>query len=59
MRSTDSVVQGNRRRDSLGAKAIAVVMVVAFDTGLPVPNGFVAVVVLLVISGFVITAMGQ
>ena len=57
MRSTDSVVQGNRRRDIQGLRAIAVVMVVAFHAGLPVPGGFVGVDVFFVISGFVITAM--
>ena len=57
MRSTDSVVQGNRRRDIQGLRAIAVVMVVAFHAGLPVPGGFVGVDVFFVISGFVITSM--
>ena len=57
MRSTDSVVQGNRRRDIQGLRAIAVVMVVAFHAGLPVPGGFVGVDVFFVISGFVNTAM--
>ena len=57
MRSIDGVSQGNRRRDIQGLRAIAVIMVVAFHAGLPVPGGFVGVDVFFVISGFVITAM--
>lgn len=46
-----------RRPDIQGLRAIAVLMVVAFHAGLPVPGGFVGVDVFFTISGFVITAM--
>jgi len=57
VRPANGVSQGNRRRDIQGLRAIAVIMVVAFHAGLPVPGGFVGVDVFFVISGFVITAM--
>jgi peptidoglycan/LPS O-acetylase OafA/YrhL len=53
-RSNDS---GRRRADVQGLRAFAVLAVVAFHAGLPVPGGFAGVDVFFVISGFVITAM--
>ena len=52
-------VAAPRRLDIQGLRAVAVLMVVAFHAGLPVPGGFVGVDVFFVISGYVITAMLQ
>ena len=50
-------MSGSRRLDIQGLRAVAVLLVVAFHAGLPVPGGFVGVDVFFVISGFVITGM--
>jgi peptidoglycan/LPS O-acetylase OafA/YrhL len=48
---------GRRRPDIQGLRALAVLAVVAYHAGLPVPGGFVGVDVFFVISGYVITSM--
>lgn len=45
------------RLDIQGLRAFAVILVILFHLGLPVPGGFVGVDVFFVISGYVITAM--
>jgi peptidoglycan/LPS O-acetylase OafA/YrhL len=51
------VSRAPRRADIQGIRALAVLLVVAFHAGLPVPGGYVGVDVFFVISGFVITGM--
>ncbi|MCX6432292.1 MAG: acyltransferase family protein [Actinobacteria bacterium] len=55
--STVGSTATTRRPDIQGLRAVAVLAVVAFHSGLPVPGGFVGVDVFFVISGFVITLM--
>jgi peptidoglycan/LPS O-acetylase OafA/YrhL len=53
----ERAVSDSRRFDIQGLRAVAVLLVVAFHAGLPVPGGFVGVDIFFVISGFVITGM--
>ena len=55
--SAPVVVTDSRRLDIQGLRAVAVLVVVLFHAGLPLPGGFVGVDVFFVISGFVITGM--
>lgn len=45
------------RKDIQGLRTVAVILVIVFHLGLPVPGGFIGVDVFFVISGYVITAM--
>lgn len=55
--TSSSLDSGHRRLEIQGLRAVAVLMVVAFHAGLPVPGGFTGVDVFFVISGYVITAL--
>jgi peptidoglycan/LPS O-acetylase OafA/YrhL len=53
----DGAVRRPRRRDIQGLRGLAVLLVVVFHAGLPVPGGFTGVDVFFAISGFVITTL--
>ena len=50
-------VRKGTRLDIQGLRAVAVIVVLVFHAGLPLPGGFVGVDMFFVISGFVITLM--
>ncbi len=52
-----STTESFRRADIQGLRALAILLVVAFHAGGPIPGGFVGVDVFFVISGFVITGL--
>ena len=55
--SNEARVSTHFRLDIQGLRALAVIAVIAFHAGLPLPGGFLGVDIFFVISGFVITLM--
>lgn len=55
--SVEARTESNRRRDVQGLRAVAVLAVVVYHAGIPLPGGFTGVDVFFVISGYVITLM--
>ncbi len=51
------MAQRSRRTDIQGLRAVAILAVVAYHAGLPVPGGYVGVDVFFVISGYLITQL--
>ena len=51
------MAQRSRRSDIQGLRAVAILAVVAYHAGLPVPGGYVGVDVFFVISGYLITQL--
>ncbi|HEY1652222.1 MAG TPA: acyltransferase family protein [Acidimicrobiales bacterium] len=52
-----TAARSSRRRDIQGLRAVAILAVVAYHAGLPVPGGYVGVDVFFVISGYLITQL--
>src|SRR5579862_2275027 len=50
-------VKSHKRADIEGLRAVAILAVVAYHCGLPVPGGYVGVDVFFVISGYLITSL--
>ena len=57
MTVTAAKAHRNRRRDIQGLRAVAILAVVAYHAGLPIPGGYVGVDVFFVISGYLITQL--
>jgi peptidoglycan/LPS O-acetylase OafA/YrhL len=56
-RGSAAASASRRRLDVQGLRAVAILLVVAFHAGLPLPGGFTGVDVFFVISGFVICGL--
>ena len=57
MNGTEGNPHRRRRHDIQGLRAVAILAVVAYHAGLPIPGGFVGVDVFFVISGYLITQL--
>jgi peptidoglycan/LPS O-acetylase OafA/YrhL len=57
MNATEAKPHRHRRHDIQGLRAIAILAVVAYHAGLPIPGGYVGVDVFFVISGYLITQL--